>query len=1182
VNVARDHLINHYVITVCVAGFVHLHAYSEYSLLTSPSRITDLVDAAVRDEAPALALTDRGNLFGAFEFNQHCRAAGIRPVHGLEVEVVKDRQAEDPGHRGEACELVVLAIDMQGWQNLMKLSSRGYLEGLHGGSPHVDAELLAAHREGLICLTGGPRSHLVRRIREGDLGAARAGLDELRSIFGADLFVEIQNHGLGWEERVRETAAQIAQQTGVRLVATNQAHYARAEQSGAMEVQWAIRLGRTVDDPTWERLESANYHLRPAAEMRALFVEYPDAVSNTLEIAERCDVVLERDRYLLPEFPLPDGFDQPDDYLRHLTEVGARARYGEPDERVRERLDYELKVIEDMDFAGYFLITSDFVRAARERDIPVGPGRGSAAGSIVCYSLGITDIDPLEHDLLFERFLNPARVSMPDIDIDFCFEGRERVIQYVIDTYGKSAVCQIITFGKMLARGVVRDVGRAMGMGYGETDRIARMVPDELKMTLTKALEQSEELRGLGDEDPRYGQLLQTCFELEGIRRHSSIHAAGVLIVPGELIDHVPLARTGKNEITTQWDMNEVEKMGLLKMDFLGLRTLTVIDKALRHLPDLGAGPLRPGEIPLDDPEVYQMLGRGDTIGVFQLESSGMREILRRLRPSGFGDITAVNALFRPGPLGSGMVDDFIERKHGRKQVEYLHPMLEPILEPTYGTILYQEQVMRIASDMGGFSLGEADKLRRAMGKKKEEEMASAKIAFIRGAVGRGVDERIAGEIFELMAYFAGYGFNKSHSAAYAVLAVQTAWLKVHWPTAFLAAAMTTEMNTTKRVVALVDEARRMGIEVLPPDVNRCGVDFVPEAGGVRFGLGGVKNVGRGAIEAVVEARDRLGGKFRDFYEFCEEIDLSRVNRRVIEALVLAGALDALDGRREQKLAALDLALARAQRRARDRERGQGSLFGAAADASGIEENSVLPEVPAWETRERLRRERDLLGVYLSGHPLDEERLLLRALRPQRSVDATTLEPDRSAVLCGVVTDRQVKPTRKQTLMAVLSVADLSGMVEMRCFGEDYEKNRVALSSDDPLVLLVRTRKREADDATSLILEKAIPLTEAAQQLVSEVRICVPANVAAEVVDELLHCIAEHPGRCPLVVEVVDGDDRFPVTARRAAILPSGEFVYRLARILGEDAVHLEAVPIRRLGPRSGRPRPRFAHARAS
>jgi DNA polymerase-3 subunit alpha len=700
-------------------------------------------------------------------------------------------------------------------------------------------------------------------------------------------------------------------------------------------------------------------------------------------------------------------------------------------------------------------------------------------------------------------------------------------------------------------------------------------------MTLSKALKQNEELRTLGDEDPRYGQLLQICFQLERVRRHSSIHAAGVLIAPGDLIDHVPLHKTGKEEITTQWDMNEVEKMGLLKMDFLGLRTLTVIDKALKHLPDLGADPMTAEEIPLDDPRVYEMFGRGETIGVFQLESSGMQEILRRLKPSGFGDITAVNALYRPGPIEAGMVDDFIERKHGRQAVSYQHPILEPILEPTYGTILYQEQVMRIASDMGGFSLGQADKLRRAMGKKKEEEMAEQKAVFVDGAQERGIEESLAKEVFDLVEKFAGYGFNKSHSAAYAVLAVQTAWLKAHWPTAFLASAMTSEMNNMDRVVALVDEARRMGIEVLAPDVNVSGVDFVPEEGAVRFGLGGVKNVGRGAIEAIVAARDRLGGRFTDFYEFCEEIDHTQVNRRVIEALILAGALDSVEGRREQKLAALDLALARAQRLARDRNRGQASLFGSEA-SSTMGESSVLPDAPESDHRERLRREREVLGVYLSGHPLDGERLLLTVLAPTRSVDTSSMEADRFVALCGMLTGTKMVISRaNQTLLNFLQLEDLSGSVEVLAIGDAYERHRTALTSDRPLVMFARTSRRENDEVTKLIFEKALTLDDAAGQLVRGVRLQIPVTVSGEIVDRVLGCIAEHPGPCPLELDFVDGDQTLTVAAQRASVAPTGDLLHCLTRVLGEGAVTIDAVPVSRLAAGLKVPAWRAAKARA-
>ncbi len=1161
---------------ISTAPFIHLHNHSSFSLLRSVLRVPELVRFAAEHDMPAIALTDRGNLFGAVEFYEAAKNAGVKPIFGMEVSVVRDRRAEDPAKRGPAHSLVLLAADENGWNHLMKLSSLGWREGLHDGAPHVDDELLADHARGILALSGGGDGVVTAPLRDGDLDTAARVAGRYREIFGPDsFFVEIQDHGLDWEERVRALASELGRREGHRLVATNHAHAVRREQANALDVLWAIRNGTTIDDLDRVRLESPEYHLKASDTMRELFEAYPDAVANTVEIAERCDVDIGTDEYHLPEFPIPDEFPEPIDYLARLSREGAVERYGERTPEIDARLDHELGVIRSMGFAGYFLITSDFVRAARERGIPVGPGRGSAAGSLVCYCIGITDVDPLQHDLLFERFLNPERVSMPDIDIDFCFEQREKVIDYVVETYGKESVCQIITFGKILARGAIKDVGRAMGLGYGETDRIAKMIPDELGITLAGALEKSEELRNLREEDPRYDRLIHTCLELEGTYRHTSIHAAGVLIAPGDLVDYMPLHKTTKDEVTTQWDMVKVEEMGFLKMDFLGLRTLTVIDKALKFLPGLGGPSMSDREIPLDDPAVYEMLGRGETVGVFQLESSGMQEILRKLKPSGFDDVTAVNALYRPGPLGTGMVDDFIDRKHGRKRIEYEHEILEPILEPTYGVILYQEQVMRIAGDMAGYSLGQADQLRRAMGKKKIEVMAEQKVVFVEGAAEKGVQKETAEHVFDLMAYFAGYGFNKSHSAAYAVLAVQTAWLKVHWPAAFMASTMTSEMGTTERVVTLADECRRMGLTVHPPDVNTCTADFRPSSDGVRYGLGAIKNVGLGAIEAIVEARERLGRDFKDLYEFCDEVDPGRLNRRMIEALILAGALDTLPGRREQKVAALDLALARAQRRARDRDRGQTSLFGGDGDDAGLDEaTGVLPDVEPWTLRETLARERELIGMYLSAHPLDEERQLLDLLQPFPLGDMGALEPDRMVACVGVVTFRRVVTSRKTgRLIAFVGMEDLSGRAETVVFSDSYETHRQRIASDEPLVFVLRTSRREGEDSNRIGLEDLLTLDEALARLVRSITLRVDADVDAARVERVLGAVAAAPGDTPITLSVRDtASDTIEVRAGRG-VTPGTALLHALVDALGESAVALEVMPAARLVP--DRPRMR-------
>ncbi len=1145
-------------------SFVHLHNHTDYSLLHGAIRVGDLVGFAADAHMPAIAITDLGNLFGAVEFSAKAASRGVKAIEGMEAHVVADLEDHRRHHHGAVHRLVLLAETGQGWKNLMKIASVGFLDGLDRGLPLVDDSLLAAHSEGLIVLSGGEEGELTRALADGDRSRAMEVARRYREIFGAsNFFVEIQNHGLPREARVRELAAEVAAEVGLGLVATNHCHYLRRENADSHDVLMAIAAGQTVDDPTRRRFESDQYYLKTAEEMRELFADFPDAIENTLRIAERCDVKLERTA-VLPAFDLPAPFETPEEYLAHLAREGVVKRYGGVDDRLSARLEYELDIIARTGYAGYFLIVADFVQAAKERGIPVGPGRGSAAGSLVCYSIEITDVDPMAHNLLFERFLNPERVSMPDIDIDFCFEQRGAIIDYVIEKYGSECVCQIITFGSMLARGVIRDVGRALGMGYNEVDRIAKLVPDELGITLEAALEKTEELRAVREEDPRYDRLVHTALELEGLKRHSSIHAAGILIAPGDLSEHVPLYKSGKDEITTQWDMTRVESMGLLKMDFLGLRTLTVIDKALKSLPALGGPEMTASEIPLDDPAVYEALGRGDTVGIFQLESSGMQEILRKLQPSGFEDITAVNALYRPGPLGAGMVDDFIACKHGTKEIAYPHPMLEPVLKETYGVILYQEQVMRIAGDMAGYTLGEADELRRAMGKKKVEEMAKHEVTFLEGAAAKGVPQKTAKRIFDLMAYFAGYGFNKSHSASYAVLAIQTAWLKVHWPNAFLASSLSSEINNTDRVVTLVGECRRMGLEILPPDVNESDAAFLPVPGGIRFGLGAVKNAGFAAVSSVVEARAQLGRPFRSLFEFCECLDMAKVNRRVLEALILAGALDSMPGEREQKLEGLDLAIARAQRKRKDRERGQGSLFGASEQSEEVD--GVLPQVPAWTSRERLGREREATGLYLSGHPLDDDREILRWLSPHSTLGLAEAPADEDRILVGVITARKIITSRRSgKLVAFLTLNDFEGALEFIAFGEVYEQNRLALQSDDPLVIVGRTTRRDDDESTKLLLERAYTLDQACERLIREVRVLVPSEISGEQVEALLAAVAGHPGRRPLLLEFRDGGFEAEVRAQRAAIAPVPDLLKRFLRILGSSAVRCDVLPISRL-----------------
>ena len=1158
-------------------AFVHLHVHSDYSLLDGAAKVKALAERAAELGMSALALTDHGNLFGAIEFYLACRKAKIKPILGMEAYVVKDHGECSPDKAGPLYHLVLLAENETGWHNLIELASLGYLEGLCE-KPRLDKLVLKEHAEGLIALGSCLKGEVNSLLLEEDLQGAARALEEYREIFGPDgFFVEIQNHGLERESRHRALAARFCAEHGARMVATNNVHYLHKEDAPAHDVLMAIQTNRTVDDPTRWRYEGDQYYLKSAQEMAGAFVDFPDALANAVEIAERCEVELEMGRHLLPVFTLPEGFSVPDNYLRELAYEGAAERFGEVSDAIRERLDYELSVISTMGFAGYFLIVSDFVRAAREMEIPVGPGRGSAAGSLVCYCIRITDVDPLAHGLLFERFLNPERISMPDIDIDFCFERRGEIIDFVNRKYGSGSVCQIITYGAMLARGVLRDVGRAMGMSYSEVDRIAKMVPDQLGITLKKALKETPELREVREEDPRYDRLLETSLSLEGLYRHTSIHAAGVLIAPGRLTDHVPLYKTNKDEITTQWGMKILEKMGLLKMDFLGLRTLTVIEKALEFVraenPEYEK--LEASQIPLDDPKVYEMLSRGDTVGVFQLESSGMREVLRKLKPTAFEDITAVNALYRPGPLGSGMVDDFINCKHGRKLIALPHPILKPILEETYGVILYQEQVMKIASELAGFSMGQADILRKAMGKKSAEAMEEMSKLFIDGAVEREVDRGVAEEIFRLIAHFAGYGFNKSHSASYAVLSVRTAWLKAHFPAAFLAATLTSEMNNTDRVVTLIDEARQLGLTILPPDVNTCTADFKAQAGNIRFGLGAVKNVGRGAIEAIVEVRRGLDGGFHGLYEFCESVDGARVNRRVIESLIMAGALDSMPGGRKQKLEALDPALRRAARRQRDAQRGQRGLFEEGPE-EGVPE-VPLPEVTPWDEAERLAHEKEMLGLYLTGHPMNRYRRVLRWLGPDECRNLTARGDDSVVAICGVVHGLKTVTTRASgRVMAFLQLEDFSGNCEVILFPESYEEHRSLLNSGEEILFIAGRVSAKEGKEMKVILEKAYSLSRACSTLIRSLRVGIPADLSQEKAQALLELVRQHPGRTPLHLQIHRGDFQTELDATRAAVAPVPQLLLGLTDLLGEEAVHplcLSASGLVPLGKRQGRQR---------
>ena len=1052
--------------------FVHLHNHSDYSLLDGAMKTKAMAERAAEFGQPALALTDHGNMFGAVEFYLACRKAGIKPILGMEAYVARDHACRTNDSANRPHHTVLLAKDLDGWRNLMKLSSLGYLEGFYF-KPRIDKHQLDAHRKGLCalsaCLSGEPS----RFLKEGDVAAAVRAAGEYREILGADdYFLEIQDHGIDAEARVRELMPRVAKEAGVDIVCTNDCHYLEKSHAQAHDVLLCIGTNRQFDDPGRWRYDTDQIYLKNSDEMLALFRDWPEACANTLRIAEKIDLEIKLGELLLPEFPLPDGFDEEFDYLKHLSREGLYRRYGTLNQELEERFEYELGIIKQTGYAGYFLIVWDFIAAARRMDIPVGPGRGSAAGSLVCYCLGITDIDPIANKLLFERFLNPERISMPDIDVDFCFEKRPDIIRYVEEKYGRDNVSQIITFGTIAARGVIKDVARVLGFSYGDAEKVSKMVPEGPGVSLAKSIEEVPGFKDVQNESPRHDMLIRNALVLEGVSRNPGIHAAGVLITPSPLVEHIPMYKSSKDDITSQFDMRMVEEMGLLKMDFLGLRTLTVIDKALKLVrASTGSAP-KAEEIPMGDELTFDLLQKGRTVGVFQLESSGMQELLRKIQPTAFEDIVAVNALFRPGPLGAGMDEVYVECKHGRKKVTFPHEDLKPILEETYGVILYQEQVMQIASAMGGFSLGQADTLRKAMGKKKIEIMEKMRILFLDGAEGKGYDRTLAGKVFDDMAFFAEYGFNKSHSASYAVLSMQTAWLKAHHPAEFMAATMTTEMSKSDRVTQLIDEVKVLGLEITPPNVNRPSVDFNVIDGRVIFGMGAVKGVGSKAIEAIAAAREELGRDFEDLFELCECVDLGAANRKVFESLIHAGALDELNGHRRQMSESLDLALQYGNRAAREKAQGQVSLFGADDAASA---KPQLVQCAANDPLEELSLERKAVGFFLSGHPFHEYREFMDGLPVTDTRRAASMGEGSWVDLAGVVTSMNEARDRNKRLYARTHFEDRGGMIELIVYASLYETAVELVKSDR--ILIVGGRVRVNGDGTrAIIADRIVPV----------------------------------------------------------------------------------------------------------
>ena len=1115
------------------ADFVHLHLHSQYSLLDGAIKIGDLVERARECRMPALAITDHGNMFGAIEFYQKAMAAGIKPIIGCEIYVANGSRFEKGNARSSSDasgHLVLLCQNLTGYRNLCTLVSAAYREGFYY-KPRVDWELLREHNAGLIALTACLGGELPTLIGAGRMADAKRRAGEIAQVFDDNrFFLELQENFLPEQAPVNQGLIEISKELGLPLVATNDCHYLTREQAFAHEVLLCIQTGKTMDDPSRMRFSNEEFYVKSPEEMAELFKHVPEALRNTVEIAERCNLELDFKTYHFPEYQLPAGKSL-DDVLEEMSRTGLDERLAnirklrpdfsaEEERTYHERLERELACIQQMGFPGYFLIVADFINWAKDHDIPVGPGRGSAAGSLVAYAIRITDIDPMPYHLLFERFLNPERVSMPDIDVDFCIYGREQVIDYVRQKYGTDNVAQIITFGTMLAKGVIRDVGRALNMPYGEVDKVAKLVPGTLGITLKEALQQEPKLRELVEKDPKIKQLWPIALALEGLTRHASTHAAGVVVTPRPLTEYLPLYTDPKSGAqVTQYAMSYVEKCGLVKFDFLGLKTLTVIDNAVRLI---HAGKNPDFDLNLvtdDDPASYELLSRGETTGVFQLESSGMKELLIKLKPNCFEDIIAVCALYRPGPLGSGMVDDFIQRKHGKKAITYDFPQLEPILKDTYGVIVYQEQVMLIAQVLAGYSLGGADLLRRAMGKKKAEEMAKEREKFIAGAKENKLDIKKAGGVFDLMEMFAAYGFNKSHSAAYALVAYHTAYLKAHYPVEFMAALLTEDMENTDKVIKNISEVRAMGIEVLPPDINASERSFTVHDKSIRFGLGAVKGVGSTALESIVEARREE--PFVSLHDVCERVNLQKVNKKVVEALIKCGALDSLGGKRAQYMAVLEEAMEIGQKVQREKAMGQESLFGTEEIISaGGNGYGQLPAMDEWAENILLTFEKEALGFYITGHPLARHAAAIKRFATCNTAELIERTDKEEVKVCGIVSGLKELVTKKGDRMAFVTLEDLTGFVEMVVFPETYQAAMELLKSEEPL--LVSGTLDIGEETVKLMVNEVVALREVNERLTSKVhfRLTTPGLDESQL-RALKEIMGRHRGSCEALIHLI-------------------------------------------------------------
>ena len=1168
--------------------FAHLHVHSEYSLLDGACRIEGLVDRVAELGQTACALTDHGVMYGVIDFYRACKAKGIHPVIGCEVYLAPHSRFDRSYLNGEwHSHLILLCENMTGYRNLIHMVSLGFSEGFYM-KPRIDMDLLRQHSEGLICLSACLAGVIPRALAEGDMDGAYELCEQFLEIFDRDHFyLEVQDHGIEVQKKVNDGLYKLAEELNIGLVATNDAHYLTRKDARIQDVLMCIQMGKTVDDPTRMKFETQEFYIKDADEMAALFPDHPEALENTVRIAERCQVEFEFGKYHLPEFDVPEGYTALE-YLQKLCGEGFAARYPDDDGTVRARLQYEIDMIAKMGFVDYFLIVSDFIGYAKRNGIPVGPGRGSAAGSIVSYCLGITDLDPIHYSLYFERFLNPERVSMPDIDVDFCYVRRPEVIEYVTEKYGKDRVAQIVTFGTMAARNSIRDVGRALSIPYNEVDAVAKQVPNELHITIDKALSINPELKKMYDENPQVRELIDTARALEGMPRHASTHAAGVVITKDPVDTYVPLARNDE-QMVTQFPMTTLEELGLLKMDFLGLRNLTVIADAekmiRRHTPDFNIE-----KVDMSDKATYEMLGRGSTMGVFQLESAGITNVVTGLRPQSIEDITAVVALYRPGPMQS--IPRYIECRHHPEKVTYKHPLLEPILKVTYGCMIYQEQVMQVFQSLAGYSLGKADMVRRAMSKKKMKELEKERINFIYGneelgidgAVKRGVPENVAASLFDEIMDFANYAFNKAHAVCYAVVSFRTAYLKCHYPREYMAALLTSVLDSSDKISEYIQAAREMGIAVLPPDVNESFDSFSVSGRDIRFGLAAVKGVGRSFMKQLVEERE-AGGLFSSFQDFCERMYDRELNRRAVESMIKAGSFDSMGYRRSQLLKIVNAVVdAIAQSRKKNIE-GQMDLFGMGNDE--VRDTQIaLPDIPEVSKRELLSMEKETTGLYLSGHPMDEYRDLAKqasAASIRRIIDDLSGESEQPVYKDGmtvrlacVITAVRLKSTKNGSMMAYVTVEDESASIELVVFPRSLQQCGAYLTEDSAVLLTGRIDARE-DEAPKVLLNEAQPLTESAvsstlakenpQQSVytdQQAAKLAPqklflriASMQGDEWPQIKAILLTQPGDTPVYLYPTDTKKK-TLAARRYWCQPDVPFLEKLRFLLGEEDVIMQ------------------------